>query len=697
METALASLAPEHVSATAAVGQVRQREAPAHTVPTETDDPDQRPFVLPQTRRKRGRRSRNTPAARNVATPAVSDAVVTPPRTNEDSVPPSRALGASQTADPGSAGAADYAPYNSVTERDDAAAHLAAHRRPQRLNFTAAAQCAVAKEGFAAVPAAARCVWSRAVPVPSGVASSPRLSAAIQQSRSLVGRPQVFTRDGIAITQQSSVAVLTCGRSTDGRLLAADGLRELVHAAHAELISHERVTSPFPIFTVVGVPEVAKGSAILVYPDAASARLTQCLALLFASAAGFQCLDLSSVDGRVALANYCDDEAEAAARCLERAADGCVNGLDNRFRILPHQARQRLSCMGLAESLRAHHSASAKVREDFAKSKAKQDSIFAALTAAAAAVKDPAVAAATGVTVDSPHAATGAASGRRGAAKCLIRRPRGTAGSKVRKPLTTAHAAPGGTVAPPDVVAPPGQAESSLAVPASVACAEAAAPVDAMGGNTRAVTSATIVAESQDAGNGEENVSARDAGAPAAIRVEEYEMRAIERIDDETCRGASDMEVEAVVEAEPAGARACDGGQCAATLGTGIEPSVPAPAPSRHGIPASLPATAPHIPGATPYVPLGSAFAFSALRAEAVRGNTTADEDGNSRSVVYDASGRYWAAVPITQLLSDDESAIERVGDACSTDASASAAGAISSDTVGLTLAIDAQLAGAGI
>jgi hypothetical protein len=268
---------------------------------------------------------------------------------------------------------------------------------------------------------------------------------------------------------------------------------------------------------------------------------------------------------------------------------------------------------------------------------------------------------------------------------------------KVRKPLATAHAAPGGTVAPPDVVAPPGQAESSLAVPASVACAEAAAPVDAMGANTRAVTSATIVAESQDAGNGEENVSARDVGAPAAIRVEECEMRAIERIDDETCRGASDMEVEAVVEAEPAGARACDGGQCAATLGPGIEPSVSAPAPSRHGIPASLPATAPHIPGATPYVPLGSAFAFSALRSEAVRGNTTADEDGNSRSVVYDASGRYWAAVPITQLPSVDESAIERVGDACSTDPSASAAGAISSDTVGLTLAIDAQLAGAEI
>jgi hypothetical protein len=157
------------------------------------------------------------------------------------------------------------------------------------------------------------------------------------------------------------------------------------------------------------------------------------------------------------------------------------------------------------------------------------------------------------------------------------------------------------------------------------------------------------------------------------------------------------MEVEAVVEAEPAGARACDGGQCAAPLGTGIEPSVSAPAPLRHGIPASLPTTAPHIPGATPYVPLGSAFSFSALRAEAVRGNTTADEDGNLRSVVYDASGRYWAAVPITQLPSDDESAIERVGDVCSADASASGAGAISSDTVGLTLAIDAQLAGARI
>jgi hypothetical protein len=155
METASTSLAPEQVSVTAAVGQVRRREAPALTVLAETDDPDQRPFILPQTRRKRGRRSRNTPAARNVATPAASDAVVTPPRTNEDSVPPSRALSASQTADPGSAGAADSAPYNSVTERDGAAAHLAAQRRPQRLNFTAAAQRAVAKEGFAAVPAAA--------------------------------------------------------------------------------------------------------------------------------------------------------------------------------------------------------------------------------------------------------------------------------------------------------------------------------------------------------------------------------------------------------------------------------------------------------------------------------------------------------------------------------------------------------------
>jgi hypothetical protein len=124
---------------------------------------------------------------------------------------------------------------------------------------------------------------------------------------------------------------------------------------------------------------------------------------------------------------------------------------------------------------------------------------------------------------------------------------------------------------------------------------------------------------------------------------------------------------------------------------------VSAPAPSRHGILASLPATAPHIPGATPYVPLGSAVAFAALCAEAVRGNTTADGDSNSRSVIYDATGRYWAAVPITQLPSDDEGAIERVGDECSADASAGAEGAISSDTVGLTLAINAQLAGAGM
>jgi hypothetical protein len=155
------------------------------------------------------------------------------------------------------------------------------------------------------------------------------------------------------------------------------------------------------------------------------------------------------------------------------------------------------------------------------------------------------------------------------------------------------------------------------------------------------------------------------------------------------------MEIEAVVEAELAGARACDGGQCAAPLGTGVEPSVSAPAPSRHGIPASLLATAPHIPCATPYVPLGSAFAFFGLRAEAVRGNTTVDEDGSSRSVVYDATGRYWAAVPITQLPSDDEGEIERVDDACSADASAGAAGAIS-DTFGITLPSNAQPAGAG-
>jgi hypothetical protein len=47
METASTSPAPEQVSAAAAVGQVRQREAPAHTVPAETADPDQREFVLP--------------------------------------------------------------------------------------------------------------------------------------------------------------------------------------------------------------------------------------------------------------------------------------------------------------------------------------------------------------------------------------------------------------------------------------------------------------------------------------------------------------------------------------------------------------------------------------------------------------------------------------------------------------------------
>jgi hypothetical protein len=455
---------------------------------------------------------------------------------------PSRALAASQIADPGSGGAADSAPDNSVTERDGAAAHLAAQRRPQRLNFTAAAQRAVAKEGFAAVPPATRFVWSRAVPVPSGVASSPRLCAAIQQSRPLVGRPLAFTRDCISITQQSSVSVLICGRSTDGRLLAADGLSELVHTAHADLISSERVTSPFPIFTVVGVPKVTNGSAILVYPDAASIRLTQCLALLFASAPGFHSLDLSSVDGRVVLADYCDDDAEAAARCLERAADGCVYGLGSRFRNLPHRARQRFSCMGLAESLRAHHSASAKVRENFAKAKAKQYLIFVALSDADADVTDPAVAAATDVTIDVAHVATGAAVGCRDAAKRLIRRPpRTTAGRKARKPLATAHAAPGVTVAPPDVLEPLGQAESSLVVPASVACAEAAPPVDAMCANTPAVTSATVVAESQDSGKGENNVSARDVGAPAAIRVAEFGIRASERIEDGTCRGASDM------------------------------------------------------------------------------------------------------------------------------------------------------------
>jgi hypothetical protein len=153
--------------------------------------------------------------------------------------------------------------------------------------------------------------------------------------------------------------------------------------------------------------------------------------------------------------------------------------------------------------------------------------------------------------------------------------------------------------------------------------------------------------------------------------------------------------MEAMVEAELAGARASNGGQCAAPLGTGVEPSVSAPAPSRHDIPASLPATAPHIPDATPYVPLGSAFAFFGIRAEAVRGNTTADEDGSSRSVVYDATGRYWAAVPITQISSDDEGAIERVDDACSANTSAAAVGAIS-DTVGLTLPSDAQPGGAG-
>jgi hypothetical protein len=103
------------------------------------------------------------------------------------------------------------------------------------------------------------------------------------------------------------------------------------------------------------------------------------------------------------------------------------------------------------------------------------------------------------------------------------------------------------------------------------------------------------------------------------------------------------MEVEAVVEAEPAGALACDGHR-AAPLGIGVEPSVSAPTPSRYGIPASLPAAAPHIPGATPYVPLGSAFAFFARRSEAVRGNTTA-EGRNSRFIFYDATGRYWAAV----------------------------------------------------
>jgi hypothetical protein len=64
--------------------------------------------------------------------------------------------------------------------------------------------------------------------------------------------------------------------------------------------------------------------------------------------------------------------------------------------------------MGLAESLRVHHSAAFKVCEDFAKSKAKQDSIFAALADVAAAVKDSAVATATDFTIDVAQTATGA-------------------------------------------------------------------------------------------------------------------------------------------------------------------------------------------------------------------------------------------------------------------------------------------------
>jgi hypothetical protein len=90
-ETASTSPASEQVSAATAVGHVRLREAPAHTVPAETDDSDQCPFALPTTRRQRGSRSRNTPAARNVATPAANDAVVSPPRANENIVALARA------------------------------------------------------------------------------------------------------------------------------------------------------------------------------------------------------------------------------------------------------------------------------------------------------------------------------------------------------------------------------------------------------------------------------------------------------------------------------------------------------------------------------------------------------------------------------------------------------------------------------
>jgi hypothetical protein len=283
------------------------------------------------------------------------------PLSNEDSVPPSRAPSASPTTYPASAGGSEYAPDNTATKRDGGAAQLAPQRRLQRLNFAAAAQRAVAKEGLAAVPAAARFVWSRAVPIPR-VSCSPRLADAVKQSRALVGRPLAFTRDCVEIHQQSSVAVLLCGRSNDGRILAADGLHELIHAEPAGIARRERVTTPFPVFTVNGVPEVAHGSTALVYPDTSSPRVAQCLGLLFASAAVFYNFDLNSDGGRATQASYSADDAEAAARCLERAADSCVNGLDTQYRIFPNQARQRLSCLGLADSLRNVHAKAVKAK-----------------------------------------------------------------------------------------------------------------------------------------------------------------------------------------------------------------------------------------------------------------------------------------------------------------------------------------------
>jgi hypothetical protein len=76
MDTATNPATPEQARAAVAVGHVRPREEPALFVPASADDPDQRAFVLPQTRRKRGRRFRNTPAARNADKPDACDAVV---------------------------------------------------------------------------------------------------------------------------------------------------------------------------------------------------------------------------------------------------------------------------------------------------------------------------------------------------------------------------------------------------------------------------------------------------------------------------------------------------------------------------------------------------------------------------------------------------------------------------------------------